>query len=440
MKIELISPAQGSYKKSKLRRTHNIALGILSALTPSHYKINITEEQLGEEISYNDADLVGISMMSNQAHRGYEVAAEFRKRGAKVVLGGIHPSVLPDEAIKHADAVVIGEAEYVWKDVLADAKKGALKKIYKADRLVDMKDIPHIRQDLYKSKTSFSFYQVQATRGCPFKCEFCSCTIFFGNYYRTRPIENVISEIKKVKEKKLFFADDNIMGNPSYARKLFKALIPLKKRWIGQSSLNLSSDPSLIKLAYESGCRGLYIGIETLDNNNLKETESYTKNKAASEKELLDKIKIIQDTGIMIMSAMIFGFDNDDISVFRKTIKLLRKGGVSNSTFTILTPYPGTKTYERLKKEGRLLTEDWSKYNNAHVVFKPKLMNERELELGVNWSHRNFYSIPYIASRFFTNYHNPFLYLATNIGYHFRNRKSWKEKMMKYNIIGDMSF
>ncbi len=327
MKILLIVPAKEKYIKPTNRQTHNMACGILGALTPRNHDVEIIDEQAGQTINYNDdVDLVGITMMTNQAYNGYKIADKFKERGVKVVLGGIHASILPEEAINHADSVVIGEAEGIWEELLKDFKENKLNKFYKNKNLVNMADIPHLRRELYNgNKTTFNVASIQATRGCPYTCDFCSCNMFFGNKFRTRPVENVIDEIKSIPNKNLFFVDDNIVGNPKYAEELFNKMIPLNKIWFGQASLSIAANKKLIDLAYKSGCRGLYVGIESINADNLKETGAFAKRVAMDENLLLEKIRIIQEPGILVMSAIIFGFDHDERDCFKKTVEFLVK-------------------------------------------------------------------------------------------------------------------
>jgi len=418
MKILLISPSSDEFlNHSKGKSTICTALPLLAAYTPSEHQIVIADQNYGDNVYLDDVDLVGISAMTPQAHAAYKIADHYKQKGIKVVMGGIHASMLPDEALQHADAICIGEGDAVWVDIINDAKKNKLKKTYKADALFDMAKIPPLRNDLVKRKrTTFGHTIVQATRGCPFSCEFCITSTLFGNKYRFRPVENVIDEIKKEGNKLTVFIDDNIFGNAEYSEKLFKALIPLKIKWAGQASLNLATkDPKLLKLARKSGCIGLFVGLESV-NNLAAETHGISKKLGSTSlDEMAQKIKMLLSHGIIVQSSIIFGLDSDDIHTFEKSVNFLKKNNVSYSSFCILTPYPGTKLYERFKKEGRLLHEDWSQYNNQHVVFKPTNFTPQQLKDGSDWAGNALHTIGSIMKRFRSNWKMPIFYLGMNI-------------------------
>ena len=418
MKILLISPSSDEFvNHSKGKKTICTALPLLAAYTPAEHQIIIADQNYGDCVYMDNIDLVGISAMTPQAHTAYKISSYYKERGTKVVMGGIHASMLPEEALQHVDSICIGEGDAVWKDIVCDAQQNKLKKIYKADELFDMSKIPAIRSDLVKrKKTTFSHSIIQATRGCPYSCDFCITSILFGNKYRTRPVENVIEEIKKENNSLTIFIDDNIFGNLEYSEKLFKALIPLKTRWAGQASLNMATkDAALLKLAKQSGCVGLFVGLESVSNL-VKENHGIS-NKLGS-KDLDDvskKIKMILSSGIIVQSSIIFGLDNDDIYTFEKTVDFLKKNDVSFSSFCILTPYPGTKIHERFKKEGRLLHEDWSQYNNQHVTFQPANMTPEQLKEGSDWAGNELHTIGSIIKRFKSNWRTPIFYWAMNL-------------------------
>jgi len=258
--LELILPASQTQKWQKGLRMPELTLPVLAALTPPDIEVIVTEEDI-EDVTYKShVDLVGISLLTPFALRAYEIADEYRRRGVRVVLGGIHASALPEEAMRHADAVVIGEAENVWPQLIQDFRTHGLKPLYKSDRFADLTNLPLPRRDLLKEGMTFSPYSLQTSRGCPFSCHFCSVTRFFGGTYRTRPVDEVIREIELAGKKRWIFIDDNIIGNTRYARELFRRLIPLKITWVGQSTLLISADGELLNLAVRSGCHGLFIG------------------------------------------------------------------------------------------------------------------------------------------------------------------------------------
>jgi len=409
MKILLISPTWK--KEAKIKRMgrnrifkvppHNLL--IVSALTPKDIEVEIIDENI-EEIDFDKkADLVGITTMTASSPRAYEIADTFRERGIPVIFGGIHATVLPEETAQHADAVVIGEAEGLWEKLIEDFKKGgkqALDKFYKSSQRPDPVKIPIPRRELIKDKGYLLSRFLQLTRGCPFDCSFCSVSKFFGKKYRFRPIKKVIEEIrgmigKPLKTRFLGFLDDNIVGNINYARELFKALIPYKLLWIGQSSINIAQHGDVLQLAAASGCKGLFIGFESISESSLREA-----NKSQNKIKFYERaIKKIHQFGISIEGAFIFGFDHDDKSIFKKTVQFIERVKLDAVQFSILTPLPGTRLYEKLEKEDRIIDRNWSNYDLAHVVFQPKLMTPQELKQGFDWAYQRIYRLSSIFKR-----------------------------------------
>jgi len=413
-KILLISTAKKDHKGHKGKATPCAALGIIASYTPSHYDVTIINEQNGDSVFHEDVDLVAFSAMTTQINRAIEVAQYYRERGVPTVIGGIHASVRPEDARGHFDATVLGEGDLVWPELLQDFENGSLKEVYKADKLIDMADVAPFRHELlYKKKTTVSHAIVQVSRGCPYKCEFCSAVGLFGDYYRTRPVENVINELKSLKQKFIFFVDDNIMGDAKYARELFTSMLPLKKYWGGQASLGLSTkDAGLLRLAKKSGCRGLFIGIESVSN-----TGALGKLSSGSLKKISEKIRMIQDEGIMVQTSVVFGFDHDDQHCFEKTVDFLLENKVGLTSICTLTPYPGSALFTRLEKEGRLLHHEWDKYNNFYPVFKMTNIDPEVLMAGARWSSYRFYRSKSILKRLPRNLPNIFYYSLMNFHY-----------------------
>lgn len=394
MKILLISPeiADSHFRFTKKEARSfwfpRLSLTTLASLVPQGDDVKIIDETV-DNIDFDiDVDLVGISVMTYHAPRAYEISERFRKRGVKVVLGGIHPSAMPDEARFHADSVVIGEAEETWPRLLEDFKRGELKPLYRQAGPPSLENLPFQRLDLLKHGAYMTNNCVQTSRGCPHGCDFCSVTKFFGKTYRYRPVKDVIKEVEALPGDYLVFVDDNIAGNRRYAKELFTALKPLKKRWGSQSSLSLANDPELLKLAAESGCGAMFVGIETLSQDNLQGVNKGF-NKVSSYQDLINRF---HDNGIMLNAGIIFGFDNDDESVFEKTVNFLVKNHIGLVLFSILTPFPGTGFYEKVEQEGRIVDRDWKQYDGRHIVFRPKLMSSDTLQNGFYWSYRQFYS------------------------------------------------
>lgn len=375
-----------------------LSLPLLASLTSSEFQVEIIDEHFDDIPFDTPADLIGIGFMTLHAPRAYQIGDEFRKRGKKVVMGGIHASTLPEETLEHADAVVVGEAEGIWLQVLEDFKNGKMGGIYGSSQFPDLKRLPFPRYDLLKKDRYrlFKFnFPIQAGRGCPFNCDFCSVTRFFGHQYRWRPVEEVTREIQQSRLKKIFFVDDNIIGNPVYARELFEALIPLKLRWAGQASLNIARDEELLKLAAESGCGLLCLGVESITNTNLADIRK-TMFRPDEVSELLSKIR---GQGILIRASIIFGLDGDLPDVFRRTTDFLIQEKVAYADFYILTPLPGTECRRRLEEQGRILDFDWSHYDGLHVVFQPRKMEVERLEEGLWEAYTKFYSLANIFRR-----------------------------------------
>jgi len=417
VRIRLVYPDPNPRVGLSGRKVESAALQLLAAITPAAHEVSIVQEHLGDRVRFDDADvdLVGISAMTIQARRAYEIADGYRSAGKTVVLGGIHPSVLPDEALQHADAVVVGEAEPVWPRVLADAANHRLHGIYRGQEYADLGLLPNYRRDLFPKRSTFSLGSVQAARGCPYDCSFCSATLFAGRKYRFRPVENVIAEIKGMKNRLIFFLDDNIFSSEPYCRDLFSELKKLKVIWVGQASLHLTaSNPDLLSLAAKSGCFSLFVGIESLGESNLRATRSLAKNGVNTPEAMGKSIRVLHDHGIMVMAGVIFGFDDDDPGVFARTRAFLGDHRVGHGSFSALTPFPGTRLFDELHAQSRITTYDWSNYDGATAVFLPKLMTPTQLQEGTRAMGVEFYSTPNILRRLWVNRHHPVIYLGTS--------------------------
>ena len=419
MKIRLIDPAyehpyiSHSQKVIKTIWFAHLTLTTLAALTPADIEVKITDENVEPIDFQEDVDLVGVTGMIMHAPRAYQIAKRFRQRGIPVVMGGPHASSLPFEAKEHVDAVVIGEAENVWEGLIKDLNKGCLKPFYKADAYCSMKGIPPPRLDLLRKDAYMTINCIQTTRGCPHQCDFCHVTHFFGKTYRCRPVNEVIEEVKRLEGDFLVFIDDNIAGNRHYAKELFAQLKPLKKKWASQASMTLTRDPELLKLAAESGCVSLFIGVESLSSENLKDV-----NKSFNQAyQFEEAIKAVHDHDIMILAGFIFGLDHDDEGVFERTLRFCERNRIELPSFFLLTPLPGTALFQRMESEGRLLHKDWAQYNGATVVFKPRLMTEETLQRGFNWACKEGYSWGSIFKRVFHPQQRFFTRVLSNIAY-----------------------
>jgi len=388
MKLLLVSPSRKFGKKIlKAVKMPQLGLHILASLTPNDVDITVVDEGIREVDFSLDFDLVGISCMTATANRSYQLSDRFRKRASKVILGGIHPTILPQEAIQHADAVVIGEAEGCWVDVINDFRKGALQKFYHVPE-PDLSKVPFPRRDFDIDKALFNCVGLLTTRGCPYACEFCSVTDFYGRKIRHRPVSMVVEDIKQSGSKTFLILDDNVTGHPKYSKELFEALIPLGIEWVGQSSISLAKDKEMLKLCRLSGCGALFFGLESVSPSSLMGMEKTLK----SIKETEEAIKIIQDNGIAFHPSIILGFDTDTKAIFDDTLEFLARNKLPTMALHVLTPYPGTRIYKRFKNQGRILTDDWSHYDHHTVVFQPKYMTPQELAEGHHYVQSQFYS------------------------------------------------
>jgi radical SAM superfamily enzyme YgiQ (UPF0313 family) len=401
VKIEFISPAV-----EENARVYSLALPILAALTPPDVEISFTDDLLTPidlKKPLKDVDLVGITVLTKTALRAYQIADAYRKKGVPVVLGGIHPSALPEEAKKHADAVVIGEAEEIWGHLLEDFRTKDLKAFYRQEGAIDPSKIPIPRREILPYRGYFSVDVVQATRGCPFRCEFCSVRKFFGDTYRFRPISEIVEEVRSLRHRWMMFNDDNIIGNPSYSKELLNALIPLHKKWIGQASLSGLKKTENIALLAKSGCIGLLIGFESLSKANLVRSQKY-QNDPAEYREIIDGLHRF---GITVWGSFIFGFDDDDPSIFDETVAFAIRAKLFSVVFALLTPYPETSLYQRVKGEGRLIQDQWwllERPEESAPFFIPKKMSGKVLRECWKNAWKEFYSLSSTLKRFQWNY------------------------------------
>jgi len=421
MKLVLIAPKwpENSLWGQIYFRFPYLALTNLAALAVEDWEISILDENV-EPINFNSLpDLAAISIMTPLAKRGYEIADAFRKKGVPVVLGGMHPTMMSAEAKTHADAVVLGEAEEIWPQVLYDFKRGNLKSFYKPAKICSLDGLLIPKRDLLNRKAYFFVNTIQTTRGCPFDCDFCSVTTFYGRSYRTRPVDEVIYEIGQMEPGFLFFVDDNIVGSPGYAKKLFRALIPLNIKWFSQASLSIVKDRELLDLARRSGCKGLFIGFESLSQESLK-AMGKSINRVDKYKEA---IKRVHDYGIGIQGSFIFGTDYDDTSVFSDVLRFIERTRLEAVIFSILTPFPGTRVYKKMLQENRILHTDWEQYDMNHVVYKPKKITPRQLQEGFNWAYKKLYGYRSILKRLFPFSRSGLFFSIQNYGF----KKAWKK-------------
>jgi len=381
-------------------------LGLLkvAALTPPDWSVTIIDEKV-EALDLNqEADLVGITAMTTTAQRGYEIADHFRHRGIPVVMGGMHVSGLPEEALEHCDSVVIGEAEGLWPTVLDDFERKVLRPRYEHENgLPALDNLPRTEWKLYRGKNYLPVHFVETTRGCPIDCEFCAVTTAFGGRYRNRPVAEVLAELRSLKpfdglftlKNCVFFVDDNIVSNRAYAKDFLARIADMGLHWFGQASMNIANDLDVLKLCQTSGCVGLFLGFETLS----KETLASVGKRVNRPEQYLEVVRKIHDHGIGIDGSFVFGFDTDDAGVFDRTLEFVAQAKLEVAYFSILTPYPGTRLHQRLAEEGRLLTSDWSCYDGHHVVYRPKTFAPDELLKGYYRTFKQVYTLPSVFKR-----------------------------------------
>jgi len=406
MKIKLIAPHEQSEENISSAETFKIQkvnLPLLAALTPPEHEIKIVDEAFVPDDLNEEVDLVGITVMTDLALRAYQIADTYRQRGVKVVMGGIHPTVLPGDALQHGDAVVTGEAEEVWPRLLFDASSGEMKKLYCANKITNLNGIPKPRRDLYpkplyKSYTPLAF-GIETARGCPYNCEFCSIGSVMGRQYRSRPIPEVLGEIESMDASHLFFVDDTLALNRPTAKKLFKEMIPFRRKWAGQGPVSLAEDVELLKLMKRSGCVGLLIGFESVQ----KEIHDGMKKIRNLKIDFSEAMCRFHGEGMAILGAFVFGFDHEDKDVFDQTLEFSMKNHLDCIELRILTPYPGTRLYKRLLEEGRLFAPNWwlQGYPPDTLLFQPKGMTAEDLIEGFVRLNRQTYSYGSMIKRFF---------------------------------------
>lgn len=384
MKVYLIkASAPGpfkEYKKYMGAPPQNIFAA--AACTPRGVKIDMCDETVDMKPKMNsDADVIALFFHTPDAVHAYKLADAFRKKGKTVVLGGLHPSFMPDEAQAHADAVLIGEVEGIWGKLLADYKAGELKPRYERKSPVDMASLKPYPTNIIKPSRYNGVWSVMVSRGCVHRCEYCTVPPFFKGKYRLRPVENVVAEIKAAPTKWFELHADNLTADREYAVALFKALIPLGINWVGESTIKMAEDEELLRLAGESGCKYLLVGIETPSQAAL----SSSGKGFVSPKQIRARIRKFHDHGISITSSMIFGFDTHTKDIFKESLDFCREIEIDEVESVILAPFAGTPLYKRMEEEGRLITRDWARYDCSNAVFRPKHMTPEELDEGAAW-------------------------------------------------------
>jgi radical SAM superfamily enzyme YgiQ (UPF0313 family) len=382
----------------RLINAPRLTFPLLAAHTPlDGVSLKIIDENVdGLETPTNmstSADIVGISAMTPTAFRAYEIADMYRKHGITVVLGGIHPSVLPDEALQHADVVVKGQGGAAWRQILDDFRKGDLKSVYTGSTMTNPRQVS-LEREVVTNKSVYNLSTVQTSEGCPNNCNFCSVKLLNPHFIKYE-LEDIMRDIRSTESKYIVFVDDNLWSDKRFAKELFRRMSSLGKRWISQAPIGIALDSALLSTAAKSGCVGVYIGIDTIIEESIKEA----KKRPFDVKMIPEYIKTIQDHGIFVEAGVIFGFDGEDTSVFERTLAFYDRTSVDSLNFHILTPYPGTLLYQSLDAQQRILHREWDKYDTMHVVFKPTDMTPEQLQEGYDWAWRKSFSLNTIARR-----------------------------------------
>jgi len=359
----------------------------VAASMPAYVETQIVDEDV-EPIDFEtDADLIGISFMTYNAPRAYEIADRFRvEKGKPVIFGGYHPTLMPEEAGQHADAVCVGDAEPNVPRLMADFCGGQLQPLY-ASEPGPLTGLPLPRRDLIRRQDYAPIDTVQATRGCHHRCSFCSISAFHQARLRTRPVAEVIEELQTLGPY-ILFMDDSLTADRAYAKELFSAMIPLGKHWFSQCGIGIAQDEELLRLASRSGCQGLFVGFESLSSSTLRSWHKHTN----LGKDYRAAVRRLHAAGIAVFAGFVFGSDEDTPDVFARTLAFLLEANVECLQATRLTPFPGTPLFEEMDRRGRILDRDWSHYDFGHVVFEPAQMSRETLDRGVAWVQRQFYA------------------------------------------------
>lgn len=415
--ILMITPENkeiNNFRKKQYNNFIQITMPYLAAfIDESKYNITLVDEY-NQDIEYDSKyDLVVITVNTPNAIHCYNISQKFREQDVKVVMGGPHVTLLPNEAIGHCDYIIVGEAEETWPQFLNDFYNNCVKKQYICEDAPSLKGVPIPRRDLVKGRY-FTKGAVFATRGCPYKCSYCNLKQIYCDSFRTRPINEVIEDIKSIKSKYFVFWDDNFFGDIEYAKKLMAELAKLKKKWAAQVTLERCQDEELLSIAKKSGCIYFFVGLESFSQDGLASVNKGINN-VSKYKSI---INLLHKNGISIQAGIIFGLDTDKKDIFENTLNACNELGIDGATVSILTPLPRTPIYEQMKSEGRLISNEWTYYNGkTRVAFKPKNMTAGELYDGYMWFRKEFYSIKSIFKRMSVSKTNLLYNFVVNLGY-----------------------
>jgi len=433
-KLTLIRPNMGNYRAKDALTP--LAMGILAALTPDDIEISFYDDRIEEIPSDDMPDMVALSVETFTAKRSYDIAKSYRQKGVLVVMGGYHPTLLPDEVSKYADVVVIGDAEGVWEEIIKDFKKGSLKSIYSGGNKKSLAEYK-IDRSIFKEKKYLPVELIQFSRGCRYSCDFCSIDSFYQRNVRLRPIESIVVEIKTLNRKQLiFFVDDNLFSSKESLYELLDAIEPLKIRWSCQITIDVARDDELLDRLVASGCVIVLIGFESLVDENLKQMGKNWNKKSG---DYLDVIKKFHNRGISVYGTFIFGYDYDTLDVIKESVNFAKNAKLEIANFNPLTPTPGTELYKRLEEEGRLIYKEWwidPNYHYGDPIFNTALIDSDTFSQSCFEARKNFYSWGSIFHRiiFSKLLFKPFQFLMVLIV----NVVSKKEVVSKQNrVLGE---
>jgi radical SAM superfamily enzyme YgiQ (UPF0313 family) len=422
MKVALLSPKGPLYRSrggifKKSLRYQPLTLTTLAALVPPELDIEFAlyDEGIGDISLDLAVDLVGITVITGSSVRAYELAAHYRARGITVVLGGPHITLMPQEAQQHADAICVGYAEETWPQLLRDFAAGRLRPRYDQGHDFKLTNLPFPRRDLLDGRHFLTQAVFEATRACAHDCEFCVVPTAWGRRQFQKPVGHVVDDIRRVGKRRIIFIDLNLISDRDYATELFEALVPLRVRWFGLATSLIGRDRKLMELMARSGCAGLLIGFESICDASLGDAR-----KRFNDPSLyLTLVRDLHALGISIQGCFVFGHDHDTTKVFDETVQFAIDAAIDLPRFAILTPFPGTPLHQRLDRDGRILTEDWQLYDGQHVVFRPKQMTPRELQLGHEKAWRDVYAYSSIARRLTASRTQLPIAIMANLGYRY---------------------
>jgi radical SAM superfamily enzyme YgiQ (UPF0313 family) len=427
MRLTLVYPSVGRKGTAQYVRAWQmqpLSMAVLASLTPPDIEVSFYDDRL-EPIDFDvPTDLAVISVETYTALRAYRIAREFHLRGVPVVMGGFHATLLPAEVGQHADAVVVGDAESVWPGLLADARAGRLQPVYRAAPRQSLAGI-RPRREIFAGKRYQNITLVESARGCNFRCDFCAITAFYQAAQHHRPAKEVAAEMESTGSRRFFIVDDNIVSQPAKARELCREIAPLRVNWVGQASIHIAGDDELLELMAASGCVGVLIGMESLDPDNLRDMGKQWNLAGGS---YADSLRQFRKHGLAVYGTFVFGYDHDTPATIEQSVAFAREQKLFLAAFNHLTPFPGTPLYERLRSQGRLLTDHWwldPKGRVGDVTFQPREISPVELKERCLAARRKFYSWPSIAQRswdFQVNSGSLLMlgvYLGLNLGHHF---------------------